>query len=252
MLTATAGFQNSLAGGQISLSGARAAYCGPALNLAPHRNVVATIAIALDDPFELALAPGCESGGPFARKHIALIPAGVLHHLRATGDMAFIYLDALSDDHRRVKAMALDEGSTQLGFGALKDGRAFDVDAFCGALGVPKRKAVDPRIAAVVTRLNQRPQDFPRISDAAALTQLSESRFQALFRQEVGIPFRRYRLWRRMAVVVACVSAGELLTNAALEAGFAGSTHLSATFKAMFGLSLSGLLASGVRIELRD
>ncbi|MFZ4121930.1 MAG: helix-turn-helix domain-containing protein [Caulobacterales bacterium] len=252
MPKATHGFQNSPAGGQISLSGARAGYCGPALNLAPHRNVVATIAIALDDPFELALAPGCDSGGPFARKHIALIPPGVLHHLRAKGDMGFIYLDALSDDHRNVKAMALDDASTKLGFGTLKNERAFDVDALCDALGVPKRKAVDPRIAAVVTRINQRPQDFARISDAAALAQLSASRFQALFRQAVGIPFRRYRLWRRMAVVVTCVSAGESLTNAALEAGFAGSAHLSATFKAMFGLSVSGLLASGIQIHVRD
>lgn len=128
--------------------------------------------------------------------------------------------------------------------------RLWDADAWCAAFGVGRREGPDPRVAAVVRRIDGRPHDFERIADAARLAGLSPSRFQALFRAGVGMPFRRYRLWRRMAAVMRALAAGESLTGAALEAGFAGSAHLSATFKAMFGLTPSALVALGAEIDL--
>ena len=83
----------------IWMRGARAAYLGPGLDLAPHRNAVAVIALGLEAPFDLALSEenGAEPGSRTLRS--AVIPAGVLHHLRARGPMAFLYLDALVDDN---------------------------------------------------------------------------------------------------------------------------------------------------------
>lgn len=48
------------------------------------------------------------------------------------------------------------------------------------------------------------------------------------------------------------VASGGTLTNAAHAAGFASSAHLSSTFKRMFGLTASDLLALGVAIDLSD
>jgi AraC-like DNA-binding protein len=62
-------------------------------------------------------------------------------------------------------------------------------------------------------------------------------------RLNVGVPFRRYRLWRRMAVAIGTLGQGETLTRAAHEAGFASSAHFSATFRTMFGMAPSTLLA---------
>ena len=45
------------------------------------------------------------------------------------------------------------------------------------------------------------------------------------------------------------VSEGETLTTAAFEAGFSSSAHLSSTFRAMFGLTLSSLISLGSSIE---
>jgi hypothetical protein len=42
----------------LSIRGARAAFVGPALDLSPHRNAVAVVAIALKDAFDLACLGG--------------------------------------------------------------------------------------------------------------------------------------------------------------------------------------------------
>ena len=228
---------------RLSMSGARAAYLGPGLDLAPHRNAVATVAIALEGPFGLSLPADGRAPQP---RTSALIPPNSLHHLTASGPMVFVYLDALGDDHRQLCALDLDRGRAHLAdIGAAELAR-WDVDAICAALGVPARPEPDPRIAAAIRCLDARPQDFPRIADLAALAGLSASRFQALLADAVGMPFRRYRTWRRMAVVMQALARGGTLTDAAQAAGFSGSSHLSATFRAMFGLSPSSVVRLGL------
>lgn len=244
----------------VSLSGARAAYVGPGLALSPHRNATATLAVALEAPFELAIAAPAGSarslaaGASFAARAstttgVALIPPRTLHHLRTHGPMAFIYLDALGDDHASLAAMNLAAARERLLAGGSDSIAALDVDALCDALGVPRRASADPRISRVVRCLDAQPDAFDRVTAAACVAGLSASRFQALFRQAVGVPFRRYRLWRRMALVAQAISDGRTLTHAAHEAGFASSAHLSAAFREMFGLVPSALVAGSVLIR---
>ena len=45
------------------------------------------------------------------------------------------------------------------------------------------------------------------------------------------------------------LGGGLSLTDAALEAGFSSSAHLSASFRDMFGLAPSTLVALGARVE---
>ncbi len=222
----------------IWLCSARAMYVGPALQLAPHRNVAATVAIGLEAPFHLRL------GGQPRRTHrIALIPSGTRHHLQGQGAMAFLYLDPLNDG-----LDALTPGRLER---ARRSTPARTITAWSDALGLARR-LVDPRLEAVVRQVDARPQDFTRAQQAADLMGVSTERFRHVFRQALGVPFRRYRLWRRMARVLVVLARGESLTHAAVEAGFASSAHLSSTFKAMFGLPPSALLSMGVRLRLDD
>lgn len=211
----------------ITMSGARAAYVGPALGLAPHRNAVATIAIARAAPFEL-------NG---ARRITAIIPPGERHYLRAAGPMAFVYLDALSDDIERLRLTDLELRVQRW----RRSAAAFDVDAICAALGVPTKPVRDAAIAAVARRIDADPSAFAGVAEAAEAAGLSPSHFQARFRRAVGLAFRRYRLWRRMAAAVRTASEGANLTEAAHAAGFASSAHFSAAFKDMFGIMPSAL-----------
>jgi len=48
------------------------------------------------------------------------------------------------------------------------------------------------------------------------------------------------------------VAAGGTLTEAAHAAGFSSSAHLSSTFKRMFGLTASEVLALGVKIDVSE
>jgi AraC-like DNA-binding protein len=230
----------------ISLSGARAAYVGPGLDLAPHRNAVATVALALQTPFQLELLE--DRSGGVASALFAVIPPGALHHLRATGDMAFIYLDALSDDFRNLRSGDLARGHARICAAPMSG----DVDDLCAAIGVPRRPVADARVAGAVRQIDVRPQDFTNVDDAARLVGVSASRFQTLFRQSVGLSFRRYRLWRRMAIVIRAMSAGRSLTYAAHDAGFASSAHLSTAFREMFGLTPSSLAALGAGFSIRS
>ncbi len=79
------------------------------------------------------------------------------------------------------------------------------------------------------------------MNDAAASVGLSPGRASHLFVQETGLPFRTYVLWLRLVRAVEAHTSGLSLTDAAQEAGFADSAHLSRTFKRMFGLPAASL-----------
>lgn len=66
---------------------------------------------------------------------------------------------------------------------------------------------------------------------------LSTSQFAKLFRQNTGLPLRRYVLWKRLNVAVMAIAAGNTFTFSAHAAGFSDSAHFSRTVRAMFGVS---------------
>ena len=240
-------FQRQTGRPRISISATRAAYIGPSLNLAPHRNVVATLAFGLDGPFWLKVSG--LSGEPALTREtrFALIPPGRLHHLKATGWVGFVYLDPCGDDHRAILQNGLDDLDAPLATIGAIDFMHWSVDEICALIGLPQRPPADARIAATLRSIDLDPSAFSGISTAARVAQLSVSRFQSLLRETTGVPFRRYRLWRRMVLVMRSLSEGQSLTNAALDGGFSSSAHLSSTFRAMFGIAPSTL--AGVQIE---
>jgi AraC-like DNA-binding protein len=82
----------------------------------------------------------------------------------------------------------------------------------------------------------------PRIEEAARRAAVAPTTLTHRFTREVGIPFRRLVLWVRLKRATEAVERGGNLTEAALEAGFSDSAHLSRTFRATFGLSPSATL----------
>ena len=112
----------------------------------------------------------------------------------------------------------------------------------------PAESTIDRRIREVVERLSADPAKHYSVEDAALAAGLSVSHFQRRFTAGVGTSFRRYRLWTRMAVVMAAVASGSDFTRAAADAGFASPSHFADAFREMFGLSASALLSTGVRI----
>lgn len=77
--------------------------------------------------------------------------------------------------------------------------------------------------------------------DAAAHVGLSSGRARHLFVENTGLSFRTYLLWLRLMKAVTLFSAGSSLTDAAHGAGFSDSSHLSRTFRRMFGIAADSL-----------
>jgi AraC-like DNA-binding protein len=80
---------------------------------------------------------------------------------------------------------------------------------------------------------------------------LSEGRLIHLFKEQLGIPVRKYLLWLRIIDAMNVMIEGKSPTYAAHEAEFADYAHLSRSFSTMFGYSISTFfnLIKFVKIE---
>ncbi len=107
-----------------------------------------------------------------------------------------------------------------------------------------RSRHLDHRIALLQTKLytcfssERMNTNRWKASEVAHDLSLSEGRFLHLFRQEMGISWRPYLLWRRLLFALALLNKGHRATDAAELSGFSDTAHLSRTFRATFGLSI--------------
>ena len=78
---------------------------------------------------------------------------------------------------------------------------------------------------------------------------LSQSRLVHLFKEQTGIPVRKYILWSRLNLAAQKIINEKNFTTAAIEAGFSDLAHFSRTFTRMFGMSPSTILKNSQNIQ---
>ena len=108
--------------------------------------------------------------------------------------------------------------------------------------GAPPSRRLDERVTRVLAAIRQADDLRMPIEDAAAMVFLSPSRFAHLFKQQVGLPFRRYMLWRKLARAVLLIGRERTIAMAAHAADFADAAHLTRTFYQMFGMPPSVMM----------
>lgn len=113
----------------------------------------------------------------------------------------------------------------------------------------PPTREYHEKIQYLIDYLNDLPVKKISLREIADQVFLSESRIVHLFKEQVGIPIRRYLLWLRLMEAVSVVFQGQSFTTAAHQAGFADSAHLSRTFRDMFGLTLSDLFKNSQFVQ---
>lgn len=94
----------------------------------------------------------------------------------------------------------------------------------------------DQRIRKIFNYIGSLEEKKVSIKALTNLVNLSESRLSHLFKEQTGIPVRRYILWVRLMSALKHVVLGQSMTNAALNAGFSDSAHFTRTFRKMFGV----------------
>jgi AraC family transcriptional regulator len=108
--------------------------------------------------------------------------------------------------------------------------------------GGPPSRRLDARVTRVLAAIREADDLRMSIEEAAAMVFLSPSRFAHLFKQQVGLPFRRYMLWRKLARAVLLIGREGTIAKAAHGADFADAAHLTRTFYQMFGMSPSVMM----------
>jgi AraC-like DNA-binding protein len=103
--------------------------------------------------------------------------------------------------------------------------------------------SADPRIEKVVAIIQSEISRNLSAEELAQQVNLSVSRLVELFREQVGVPIRRYRQWHRLFVTFTALQQGKTLTDSAIAAGFTDSAHLSHTARVTLGMKPSDILA---------
>ncbi len=127
-----------------------------------------------------------------------------------------------------------------------------DVNSLIENLGIDNNKNIDSRIVKVKEMIEKAEYlENIRLNEISKEISLSESRTLHLFKEEVGVPFRKYILWKKLkrAITLFANSNDRKITDIALEAGFSDSAHLSKIIKSSFGLSPTEILKNSQFIK---
>ncbi len=229
----------------LTLGTDRALYVGDIPATGWHRHAAPVLLLGLSGRFAVHLP-----GGAVETCRSALIDTGVEHLFDPCGEhVALMYLEpdspqalSLRTHFRGLGPVVLDPAAhvpTRSGMNGYL--QSFDLAALLPwnlSAGVP----LDARVARSMQALRV-PQTGGLPRDAAAsAAHLSASRFNHLFRQEVGVSYRSYRVWAQVRAAMGALSTQPNLTHAALDGGFADSAHFSRMFRATFGMTPSSVL----------
>ena len=229
----------------------------------PHEHHALQIALGLDGPMRLQ-----DGDGRWTEHRLAVVQADVRHAFDPAGSLvSLLFVDPdgregrwLRDSLRApITDLPLDLVAPHLpALLAFQDARPGPlaaarivtgvVEALCQ--GPPPLRRMDERIARALELIRADSSGRLGLSAVAAQVFLSPSRFAHLFTTEVGLPFRRYVLWRKLNRAMAAFGRGATLSAAAHAAGFADSAHLTRTWRAMFGITPSTMVGSADFYEI--
>lgn len=248
---------------KIYLFNSHALIFGVPVNAAPHIHHALQFSIGLEESFQL------HNGQNQENMRAALIGANVRHHFdNSSGFLVNLYLDAESRPAREIaetmkirQHLKIELSDIEPFLPELRNGwentfscrEAFElIENMLHNLFQTTKTAInfDPRIERALEILKTAPDNLISAEEVAEAINLSSSRFAHLFRAEVGLPVRRYLLWRRLRNAVQMLADGESLTTVAHAAGFADSAHLTRTFRQMFGIAPSEIFQNSKFVQV--
>lgn len=216
--------------------------------ISPHHHAAPAIVIGVDGPLRF-IADGSRSS------RAALIAPGFHHSVDVRGGrMAVFLLPAAGAPLASEPVHDLARPGDWLELAAAVErqqlGGFEEVARALARQGIGPRP-LDERVRRAVTAMTGALDDNCAVGELSAIAGLSAPRLMALCRAQLGTSLRGYRRWLRAFRVAEEYARGASLTEAALEAGFASSAHLSAAVREQFGLRPSRLLTPATRKAIR-
>jgi AraC-like DNA-binding protein len=218
--------------GQLNLGDRWAVWSGSIGHSAPHRHLAAQLVLP-DTPVSVH-----DGLGRLHTAQAVLIDPLVLHRLEPHDQARQVYIEAVAPSAEAVAMLADLRPLPELVILSSPNPRLqawrrvlTDPDAPRPA---PLPDSLQRSLAVVDARLVDGPVP---LATAARAADLSPERYRHLFVEAMGLPFRRYLLWRRVEQAVGALTRGDDVTTAAHAAGFADAAHFARTLKAMFGVT---------------
>lgn len=212
----------------------------------PHRHLAKHLLIGLQDGFV------CRVKDQTVPCSGICIGSDILHTIQqASGGLLVFLFDETSDLAEQLETLylkgrpfgVLDKAlcSRMAGEWAQNgsDSKEFDRRMLlaCG-LSPSESPRYDPRIAMLLDSLHGMEEiGGDTLQTLCRTVGLSQSRLSHIFKEQVGISLGSYLVLDRIRKTFRYVGIGEDLTTACIHAGFDSSSHFSATYKRMFGLS---------------
>ena len=108
--------------------------------------------------------------------------------------------------------------------------------------GLAPARRLDARVTTVLDAIRAADDLRMSLDRAADKACLSSTRFAHLFKDQVGLPFSRYMLWRKLTRAMVAIASEGTIAAAAHAADFADAAHLTRTFYQMVGMAPSVLM----------
>ncbi|TDI79586.1 MAG: AraC family transcriptional regulator [Caldithrix sp.] len=232
----------------------RALFYSPSVDTRSHQHHFLQITIGLDKAF-LLRAKGSEK---WERQRIVVIPPDQPHQLDGRNTSAvYLYADPeshltrqlipdahyhkiLSYDFKRIEPLLPQLWSYAEGKCNCNDALQLTdrIVRIISSSHVPISE-LDPRVQHALKIIRSLPEKHISVHELASQVLLSPSRLAYLFREQTGLPIRRYLLWERLLDAMRLMTQESDLSKVAHEAGFSDSAHMSRTFQKMFGITPS-------------
>ncbi len=108
--------------------------------------------------------------------------------------------------------------------------------------GLAPTRRLDARVTTVLQAIRASDDLRMSLDQGADKACLSATRFAHLFKEQVGLPFSRYMLWRKLTRAMVAIASAGTIAAAAHAADFADAAHLTRTFYQMVGMAPSVLM----------
>lgn len=225
----------------------RSLYFGPSVHLDAHAYATVVLHIGIYRPFRIKIA-----NGAWQSCRCAIVPVGIQHELDFEGGIhGKLIIERDSSDFLYFKRRFTCQEQAPTFFHdvelveQLRWIYELDPDKTViencldnllqcdGTLNL----VIDLRVQAAIDLIRDEPDYNFTQEYLADMAELSPSRFLHLFKEHTDVPYRRFRIWKRLFLALEKLNSTDNMTMAALDAGFADATHFSHSFRDNFGIN---------------